>query len=176
MADQRGRLQVRFDPNIPLRRQEPELGDAIRGDLGQVRGGSLALFAAGVQPGQFQQRIGQPAHSLGGLLAGANSVAVLLGTAVAAQGRLGVGNDHGQGGAQFVGRVGGKLPLALESGIQPRESGVEHVGQLGQFAVHVAGGDALGEAAFRDAPGGAADLPDRDQQQAGGQIAAAQAQ
>ena len=46
MADQRGRLQVRFDPNIPLRRQEPELGDAIRGDLGQVRGGSLALFAA----------------------------------------------------------------------------------------------------------------------------------
>jgi len=129
-----------------------------------------------VQPGEFEQGFRQAAHLLRGFLAGEDRVAVLPEAALPAQGGLRVRDDHGQRRSQLVRRVGRELPLPRKRRVQPRERGVEHVGQLAQFAVHVRRRDPFGQVALRNALGRPAHVSDGADEQGGKQEAAAQAE
>ena len=150
-----GGFQVGLDADVALLGERPEGFEALLREEGEVGGDALAPVGAGVEPGEFEEGFGEAAHFLGGLFAGAEGVAVFPRGAIAAQGGLGFGEDDGQGGAEFVGGVGGELLLAGEGGVEAGEGGVEDVGQFAEFAVHAGGGDPFGEGSFGDAPDGA---------------------
>ena len=59
--------------------------------------------------------------------------------------------------------IGGKPCLLGKGGIQPGEGGVQHGGELAEFAAGVFNGDALGEIARGDLAGGDTDFMDRAQ-------------
>src|SRR2546427_391079 len=89
----------------PLR---PAAGERV---LRQVEVFAGDLFLAGVKAGQFEQRLGEAPHLLGGVQAGFDRFAVFAGAAFAREGCLGFGDDNGQRRAEFVGGIGGKLSL-----------------------------------------------------------------
>src|SRR5207248_6001295 len=72
----------------------------------------------GVEAGQGQQALDDLVHLLGAVAALHQQLAVVVGGARLAQGQLGVGQQGGQGGAQLVGDVGGRLLLAGEGALQ----------------------------------------------------------
>jgi len=75
-----------------------------------------------------------------------------------------------------VGGIGGELLLPGEGGFQSGEGGVEYVGQFAQLAIHVRGGNPLGEVPFGNVPGRGADVPNGAEGQSCKKPAAAQAE
>ena len=133
------------------------------------------MFLAGVEPGEFEQRLGELAHGLGGLEAGAEGLAVFGGGTFAGEGGLGLGDHDGERGAQFMGGVGGELSLLGEGGLEPGEGGVQDGGEPAEFVVGIGEIDAFGEVAGGDAAGGGADGVDGLERAAGEGPAAAEA-
>src|SRR3989442_11235188 len=114
---------------------------------------ALDLFLTGVKASQFEQRLGEPPHLLGGVQAGFDRFAVFAGAAFSREGCLGLGDDDGKRRAELVGGIGGKLPLLRKSSFEPGEGGIQNASQSSQFVVGVGPGNAFREVARGDAAG-----------------------
>ena len=121
-----------------------------------AQGGSFA----GVKPGQRQQRLDEVTHALRRALVGFKGFAVFLVVAWAVEAVLRVGEHHGDGRPEFMRGVGGDAGLPGEGLVEAGEGGVQHAGKLAQFAIRVAGADALREVACGNPGCGGADVPD----------------
>jgi hypothetical protein len=87
-----------------------------------------------VELGQLEELGHQPRHGLDILLD-------LLGDPPIRQG-VEIGGEHGQRGQQFVGGIGGELPLGIERLVQAVEGGIDRGDQGQQFGRHAVGGKA----------------------------------
>ena len=114
-------------------------------------------FLTGVEPCQREQRFDKLAHPLRRALAGLDGLLVTRGIALTVQRGLRLRQNHRDGRAQFVRRVGGELFLLGEGGFQAREGGIQDGGELAEFAFRLSDVDALGEIAGRDFYGSIAD-------------------
>ncbi|MNE78285.1 hypothetical protein D3C80_1746760 [compost metagenome] len=88
---------------------------------------------------------------------------VLVQVAGAGEGDLGVGQQVGQRGAQYMGNVGGERRQTLEGVVQAFEHGVDGLRQLLQFERHLPLGQPGGQRARRYLGGHFAHLPQRTQ-------------
>ena len=122
-----------------------------------ARSQAFARAAGRFLAGKQEQVFDETAHAGGGFRAGLEGGAVFVGGTFAFQDALGFGREDRDRRAQFVGGVGGELPLPLERLVQPVEGTVEHAAEIAEFAGARLDGDALVEIALRDARGGAAD-------------------
>jgi len=100
------------------------------GDLAQVATPARGGRFRGIQPGQRQQRLGEPAHPLGSALAGREGFAASVAETFTRQPVLRVHEDDGDGRAEFVRGVGREAGLSGEGVIEPAERGVEHADKL----------------------------------------------
>ena len=163
VAPEIGRRSFHGNADVFFVCQRLEQGDRFLGDAGQIA--ELIGFRGfvRVEPRQHQQGLDQPAHALGGALAGREAFAVFGGRTLAGQRRLRLREHHGHRGPQLVRGVGGELGLPGESGLEAGERVVEVAGELAELALAVGRADALAEVAVRDLCRGRADLRDRAQ-------------
>ena len=115
LPSQRAGVRFDFEGNALFLGEGTQEFDGFAGDPVQVARLAGGGGFAGVEPGQRQQRFGEPAHALGGALAGGQAFAVFGGGAFAGEGSLRLREHDGDGRAQFVRGVGGELRLPGES-------------------------------------------------------------
>ena len=121
--------------------------------------------------GQKQHVADDPRQALVLFEVGGQQVAIFVGVAHLAERDLGLYAQGVDRRPQLVGEVGREVGKAPERFLQAPEHCVEGGDQLGQLGRHVALGNALGQLAGRDAPGGVRQFAHRPHAAAGDQHA-----
>ena len=137
VAEGFGERQVTVDLKAALAGERTDAFDTGAGGFRQVEALAPAVFLAGFEAREFEQRFGEPSHLLSGVQAGFDGLAVFGGAAFARQGGLRFGDDHRQRRAELVGSVRGELLLLGEGGFEPGEGGIQDSNQPAQFVAWI---------------------------------------